>query len=504
MVHFPVRFPPTDSPSEEIFLALRSSRTPPSVPAGPPSAPSSGRLPTRRPATAPALLLALLASFAAACGGSARGVSSDEVHLGTFAPLSGEFQSLANVAFGMEAYFQWVNRNGGVHGRQLRLTIADDEGNPERTPDAVEPLLSVRGDPVFAMVGGMGSGSCLAIKDRVANSLLPWINPGSSSPVWTDPVSAYVFSIFPTSITAAKVLANFALSELEVERIAALVEDTPFGGQGQEGYRLGVREFYAGVAANLPENIEERYTRSNEARIRRPRTDDPDSEGWVTDATRLPQRNGALWRVQRRRGGRWERPERSPEDVGSLRSPRDGSAIAEALTSFKETQADAILIWGVAEFGAEVAKAVAADPDWNPLLLGSIAMSDPAMLELAGDAFEGAVVASATPDLRTGYAGSHRVHEILAEYEEHDLPYGDYAVLGIAWAELAHKGIEMAGEDLQPINLIRSLEALDNWHDNILGHPISFAEDNHRGLDAVTLKRVENGEFVAITGWLSE
>lgn len=496
-----------------MFLALRSSRTPPFVPAGLPADPHPDphlaadplpdRLRTRRRVAAPTLLLSLLVPFAAGCGGSARGVSSNEVHLGTFAPLTGEFQSLANVAFGMEAYFQWVNENGGVHGRQLRLTIADDEGDPERTPDAVDPLLSVRGDPVFAMVGGMGSGSCLAIKDRVANSLLPWINPGSSSPVWTDPVSAYVFSIFPTSITAAKVLANHALSELGVRRIAALVEDTPFGGQGQEGYRLGVREFYAGIAANLPENIEERYTRSNEARIRRPRTDDPDSEGWVTDATRLPQRNGALWRVQRRRGGRWERPERSPEDVGTLRSPRDGSAIAEALSSFKETQADAILIWGVAEFGAEVAKAVAADPDWTPLLLGSIAMSDPAMLELAGDAFEGAVVASATPDLRNNFAGSHRVQEILEGYER-DLPYGDYAVLGMAWAELAHKGIDMAGEDLQPINLIRSLEALENWHDNILGHPISFAEDNHRGLDAVTLKRVENGEFVAITGWLSE
>lgn len=499
-----------------MFLALRSHRSPTRAPSGPHTGPSPARFPNRfvtRRRAAASLASVLLLSFAAAgCGGSARGVTSAEVHLGTFAPLTGDFQALAHVALAMDAYFQSVNEDGGVHGRQLRLTIVDDEGDPELTPDAVEPLLSVRGDPVFAMVGGMGSGSCLAIKDRVANSLLPWINPGSSSPVWTDPVSAYVFSIFPTSITAAKVLANYALSELGVRRIAALVEDTPFGGQGQEGYRLGVREFYAGVAANLPENIEERYTRSNESRIRRPRTDDPDSEGWVTDATRLPQRSGALWRVQRTRGGRWERPERSPEDVASLRSPRDGSAIAEALSSLKDNQADAILIWGVAEFGAEVAKAVAADPDWTPLLLGSIAMSDPAMLDLAGDAWEGAVVASATPDLRNDFAGSRRVQEILANYDPDEnledlashLRYGDYAVLGMAWAELAHKGIEMAGEDLQPINLIRTLESLDQWPGSILGHPISFSEDNHRGFDAVTLKRVENGEFVAITSWLTE
>jgi len=493
---------------------LRFPRTPSSVRIGVRPVPASGRAAAgpvsgasrfRLRALLASSLLAsfLLAAFAAGCGGSARGVTSDEIHLGTFAPLTGEFQALSNVAKAMDAYFRWVNDQGGINGRNVRLSIRDDQGNPEMTPAAVEDLLSVRGDPVFAMVGGMGSGSCLAIKDRVANGLIPWINPGSSSPVWTDPVSAYVFSIFPTSITAAKVLAHYAMSELGARRIGALVEDTPFGGQGQEGYRLGVREFYADIAASLPEDIEVRYTRSNETRIRRPRTENPDSEGWVSDPTRLPQRNGALWRVERTRGGRWGRPERAPEDVGTLRSPRSGTAIAQSLAGLRDNQADAILIWGVAEFGAEVAKAVAADPDWNPQLLGSIAMSDPAMFELAGDAWDGAVVVSSTPDLVNDHSGADRVREILAQYAP-DLPFGDYAVLGMAWAQLAHHGMELAGEDLQPITLIRALETLDHWHESFLGPPVSFSEDNHRGLDAVTVKRVEDGQFVALTDWLGE
>ena len=37
-----------------------------------------------------------------------------------------------------------------------------------------------------------------------------------------------------------------------------------------------------------------------------------------------------------------------------------------------------------------------------------------------------------------------------------------------------------------------------------MGHPVTFSAESHLGFDAVTLKRVENGEFVAITGWLSE
>ena len=51
------------------------------------------------------------------------------------------------------------------------------------------------------------------------------------------------------------------MGELGVSRIASLAEDTPFGIQGQEGYRLGVRRFYEQVAAALPDGVEVRYAR---------------------------------------------------------------------------------------------------------------------------------------------------------------------------------------------------------------------------------------------------
>jgi len=50
---------------------------------------------------------------------------------------------------------------------------------------------------------------------------------------------------------------------------------------------------------------------------------------------------------------------------------------------------------------------------------------------------------------------------------------------------------------------LRALETLDGWT-GFIGRPISFSEENHRGMDAVTLKQVENGEFVALTDWLTE
>lgn len=450
----------------------------------------------RRRLLASGALLALPALVAGGCGGTDIGVTGEEIRLGSFAPLTGEYAALGNVGRAMAAYFDWLNDQGGIHGRMVRLSLKDDQNDPTQTPGLVQELL--RDEQVFAMVGGMSSANCLAVKDSVWNRLVPWVNPGSSHGIWTEPIHAYTFSILPTSVTAARVLTRYALVELGVDRIGSLAEDTDFGGQGQEGYRLGVRAFYEEVAADLPEGVEVRYARIP-SRPRRPRTDDPASEGWHEIPT---PGEGVLWRVQRADGGRWGRPEAAPEDVGMLRSPKDGSEVADALAEFKDKRADAIVIWGVAEFGAAVAQALEADPDWNPILLGSFAMSDPLMIELAGETVEGMIVASTTPDLSLDTDATRQVKEILAEYAP-EVPFGDYAMLGMAWAQLAAEGMERAGPDLRRIGLLRGLETLDNWQ-GLLGHPVTFTAENHRGFDAVTLKRVENGEFVAITGWISD
>ena len=182
-----------------------------------------------------------LALSASACGGPDIGVSGEEIKLGSFAPLTGPYATLGNVGRAMSAYFDWLNDQGGIHDRRVNLILQDDQGDPEKTPALVEALL--REEQVFAMVGGMSSANTLAVRDAVGLRLVPWVNPGSSAREWTDPLDAYIFSILPTSVTAAQVLARYAMTELGVNRIGSLAEDTPFGIQGQEGYRLGVGAF---------------------------------------------------------------------------------------------------------------------------------------------------------------------------------------------------------------------------------------------------------------------
>ena len=137
----------------------------------PPS--TRGASPRRRRILVAGLCLALVAS---ACGGPDIGVTGEEIVLGSFAPLTGPYAALGNVGRAMDAYFKWLNDQGGIHGRTVRLELRDDQGDPEQTPALVDQLL--REEQVFAMVGGMSSANTLAVRDAVGLRLVPWVNPG--------------------------------------------------------------------------------------------------------------------------------------------------------------------------------------------------------------------------------------------------------------------------------------------------------------------------------------
>ena len=94
-----------------------------------------------------AAILALLVS--ASCGSSTPGLTSTEILVGTWTPLTGPASNLSIIAKGMEAYFAYVNEEeGGVHGRELKLLIRDDGYDPARTPAVVEELrLDLGADP---------------------------------------------------------------------------------------------------------------------------------------------------------------------------------------------------------------------------------------------------------------------------------------------------------------------------------------------------------------------
>src|SRR5689334_3319254 len=93
--------------------------------------------------TTPASQPAVTAPTAAATSGQGaasqpkldEGVTATEIKLGGIYPLSGPASVYASIGRGAEAYFKYVNDQGGVNGRKINFKYLDDAYTPSKTSE---------------------------------------------------------------------------------------------------------------------------------------------------------------------------------------------------------------------------------------------------------------------------------------------------------------------------------------------------------------------------------
>jgi branched-chain amino acid transport system substrate-binding protein len=124
-----------------------------------------------------AAIAAFLVLFAA-CGGAASptvatdvGVTSNSILLGTTIALSGVAASYGTIANAENAYFTYINNQGGVNGRKITFKILDDAYNPAQTVPLTKQL--VEQDQVFAMFGGLGTQAQSSVRDYLNLKKVP-------------------------------------------------------------------------------------------------------------------------------------------------------------------------------------------------------------------------------------------------------------------------------------------------------------------------------------------
>ena len=133
---------------------------------------------------------------------SSVGVSKDTILVGQTGPQTGPAALWGAVARGTATYFAMINEEGGIHGRKLKLLIRDDAYQPTKTKAAVMELAEK--ERVFAFVGGVGTGTGMAVKGYLSDKKIPWIGPGSGSSHWAAKPGRYLFSVYPTYETEAR------------------------------------------------------------------------------------------------------------------------------------------------------------------------------------------------------------------------------------------------------------------------------------------------------------
>jgi ABC-type branched-subunit amino acid transport system substrate-binding protein len=186
-----------------------------------------------------ALSCCLLAGIAAAllparAWAADPGVTSDKLILGSFLPLqSGLAAGASQMKEGTDAYFKYINDQGGVHGRKIEWIVDNDSYNPQQTAAVVKKL--VDRDGVFALVSTLGTVTNLAVLPFLAQRGVPVINPAGGHLLLNKPKDKNVFGILPLSSEIGESMTQFALTKLKVKQVAIFFQNDQFGKDQRDG-----------------------------------------------------------------------------------------------------------------------------------------------------------------------------------------------------------------------------------------------------------------------------
>ncbi|WP_431872384.1 ABC transporter substrate-binding protein [Nocardiopsis eucommiae] len=139
-----------------------------------------------------------VAVLAASCGASessdeeaspgalTTGVTDDSVVIGTHQPLTGPASpGFVHVSTGASAVFDYVNDNGGIHGRRIDYRVEDDAFDPARTMDVTRSLID--DDEVFALLGGLGTPTHESVIEELNDEGVPDLFVSSGALAWDQP-----------------------------------------------------------------------------------------------------------------------------------------------------------------------------------------------------------------------------------------------------------------------------------------------------------------------------
>jgi len=174
-------------------------------------------------------------SSSAALTASAPGITPTTITIGSHQPLTGPAApGYSEIAPAANAYFQYVNANGGIYGRKVVYKYLDDGYDPTKTASIVRQL--VLQDSVYAIFNGLGTPTHLAAVSFLNSEKVPDVFVASGCDCWNAP-STYpeTFGWQLDYISEGKILGQYVKQHFAGKKIGFFYQNDEFGQDGVKG-----------------------------------------------------------------------------------------------------------------------------------------------------------------------------------------------------------------------------------------------------------------------------
>jgi branched-chain amino acid transport system substrate-binding protein len=190
------------------------------------------------------LLLSALIFGALSAHADTPGVSKSEILLGQSAAFTGTSAGLGSALWrGAQAYFDKVNSQGGVHGRQIHVLSLDDKYDGDLTlPNTINLITEKK---VFALFGYVGTPTLTkalpAIQRYSDEGIFLFSNFTGAQPQREPPHDKYVFNVRASYRQETKAIVDH-LTKLGFTRIGVFIQDDAYGRSGADGVQRALKE----------------------------------------------------------------------------------------------------------------------------------------------------------------------------------------------------------------------------------------------------------------------
>ena len=180
-------------------------------------------------------------------GDTTQGVTDTEIRIGTLLPLSGNPAAAWGISLsrGMQAYFDYINAQGGIYGRKLKLFVGDNQYSGPVASEAIRKL--VEQDGIFALQGSLGTEAHSAVYKYLEERGIPdmYILTGNSK--WTVPVARTRFCGLVDYVTEGRVFARYIFQNYDGQKLGILAQNDDYGKEGEQGVKEGLKELGADI-----------------------------------------------------------------------------------------------------------------------------------------------------------------------------------------------------------------------------------------------------------------
>src|ERR1700741_4222017 len=167
------------------------------------------------------------------------GASDTEIKIGNTMPYSGPASSYAVIGKTEAAYFDKINAEGGVNGRNIKFISYDDAYSPPKAIEQARKL--VESDEVLLIFQPLGTPSNSATQKYMNAKKVPQLFVATGATKWGDPKNfPWTMGWQPNYQSEGRIYAKYILKNYPNGKITALWQNDDAGKDQMKGLRDGL------------------------------------------------------------------------------------------------------------------------------------------------------------------------------------------------------------------------------------------------------------------------